>query len=105
MINNLSDFLVVVVVFILLMAGDKNAGNTAKSIGRFLGELRKRQNEFKTELMRELNSVDNTNSVPPSSSNFKYVKVTNQDRVRELEAQIKRLQEELERLKASDGKN
>ncbi|AAK40804.1 Hypothetical protein SSO0483 [Saccharolobus solfataricus P2] len=105
MISNLSDFLVVVVVFILLMAGDKNAGNTTKSIGRFLGEIRKRQNEFKNELMRELNSVEATNNTPFTGSNFKYVKVTNQERVKELEAQIKRLQEELERLKASDGKN
>ncbi|QGA67576.1 twin-arginine translocase TatA/TatE family subunit [Sulfolobus sp. E11-6] len=105
MISNLSDFLVVIVVFILLMAGDKNAGNTAKSIGRFLGEIRKRQNEFKTELMRELNSVEDTNNTQLTGASFKYVKVANQERIKELEAQIKRLQEELERLKASDGKN
>ncbi|WP_338600753.1 hypothetical protein V6M85_12590 [Sulfolobus tengchongensis] len=100
MINNLSDFLVVVVVFILLMAGDKNAGKTARSIGKFLGEMKKRQEEFRSELMRELNSVDEN-----PTTTFKYVKSVSEDRVKELEAKIRQLQEELERLKTSDGKN
>ena len=101
MIGNLGDFLVVVVVFILLMAGDKNAAKNAKSIGKFLGELRRRQNEFKNELMRELNSIDEDEKVVQS----KYVRDLSQDRVKELEMKIKQLQEELQRLKNSGGKN
>lgn len=101
MIGNLGDFLVVVVVFILLMAGDKNAAKNAKSIGKFLGELRSRQNEFKNELMRELNSIDEDEKVVQS----KYVRDLSQDRVKELEMKIRQLQEELQRLKSSGGKN
>ena len=101
MIGNLGDFLVVVVVFILLMAGDKNAAKNAKSIGKFLGELRRRQNEFKNELMRELNSIDEDEKVVQS----KYVRDLSQDRVKELEMKIRQLQEELQRLKSSGGKN
>ncbi|MEM4884019.1 MAG: hypothetical protein QXO77_00660 [Saccharolobus sp.] len=101
MIGNLGDFLVVVVVFILLMAGDKNAAKNAKSIGKFLGELRRRQNEFKNELMRELNSIDEDEKVVQ----YKYVRDLSQDRVKELEMKIKQLQEELQRLKNSGGKN
>lgn len=102
MIGNLGDFLVVVVVFILLMAGDKNAAKNAKSIGKFLGELRSRQNEFKNELMRELNSIDEDEKVVQYN---KYVRDLSQDRVKELEMKIKQLQEELQRLKNSGGKN
>lgn len=101
MISNVGDFLVVLVVFILLLAGDKNAGKTAKSIGKFLSQLRKSQEEFKNELIREINSIDDN----VNNTNFKYIRNVSQDRVRELEMKIKELQEELQRLKNNGGKN
>jgi sec-independent protein translocase protein TatA len=102
MISNVGDFLVVLVVFILLLAGDKNAGKTAKSIGKFLSQLRKSQEEFKNELIREINNIDD-NYV--NNTNFKYIRNVSQDKVRELEMRIKELQEELQRLKNNGGKN
>ncbi|AOL15911.1 hypothetical protein BFU36_03315 [Sulfolobus sp. A20] len=107
MLNNVNDFLVVLVVFVLLMAGQKDVGNTAKSIGRFIGELKKRQEEFRTELMRELNSAsleDEKVNIPT-----KYVKsvnnTNNDEKVKEIEMKIRQLQEELKRLKNDGGKN
>ncbi|BDB97529.1 hypothetical protein [Saccharolobus caldissimus] len=101
MISNVGDFLVVLVVFILLLAGDKNAGKTAKSIGKFLSQLRKSQEEFKNELIREINNIDDN----VNNTNFRYIRNVSQDRVRELELRIKELQEELQRLKNNGGKN
>ncbi|ABP94969.1 MULTISPECIES: twin-arginine translocase TatA/TatE family subunit [Metallosphaera] len=119
MIGSISDLLIMVVVAILLLGGEKDLSGTVKNLGRTLSELRKRQNDFKNELMRELSESGDITQEAKRSLSFNsdvtpavrplpratQSTVPDDPRIRQLEEQIKRLQAELERLKKGDGKN
>jgi hypothetical protein len=119
MFGSLSDTLIVLIVAILLLGGEKNLAGTLKNLGKTLGELKRRQDEFKRELTRELSGLgevtEETKTTLASTSSQvtpavrpmarRQTEVSSQDKVREIEEQIKRLQAELERLKLGDGKN
>ncbi|BCS92960.1 twin-arginine translocase TatA/TatE family subunit [Metallosphaera javensis (ex Sakai et al. 2022)] len=116
MIGSLSDLLIMVIVAILLLGGEKDLSGTVKNLGRTLSELRKRQNDFKNELMRELSesgditqeakrSLSFNTDVPAVRPVSRVTQAPEDPRIRQLEDQIRKLQAELERLKKGDGKN
>ncbi|MEL9970279.1 MAG: twin-arginine translocase TatA/TatE family subunit [Metallosphaera sp.] len=117
MIGSLSDALIMVIVAILLLGGEKNLSGTVRNLGRTLSELRKKQNEFKNEIMRELSEggdiTQETRSALSFDSEVPEVRPairprptqTEDPRIKQLEDQIKKLQAEVERLKKGDGKN
>ena len=112
MMGNISDTLVLVLIAILLLSGQKDVAGTLRNLGKTIEEFKKRQNEFKSELLRELNE---TNEIPKSiareisSEDYynRYLKPTqsSNEKIRELEEQIAKLRLELERMKKGDGKN
>ncbi|MCI4455195.1 MAG: twin-arginine translocase TatA/TatE family subunit [Sulfolobus sp.] len=123
MISNLEDTLIVLLVALLLFGGDKKAVESVKNLGKMWGEFKRRQEELKRELMRELNEASEpirqvgsevskgvseagqTYYVRPYSN---FTPSNSEDKIRKLEEEIRRLQAELERLKAverKDGKN
>jgi len=57
MISNLEDTLVILLVALLLFGGDKKAVESVKNLGKMWGEFRRRQEELKRELIRELNEA------------------------------------------------
>ncbi|AWS00500.1 twin-arginine translocase TatA/TatE family subunit [Metallosphaera hakonensis] len=117
MIGSLSDALIMIIVAILLLGGEKNLSGTMRNLGRTLSELRKRQNDFKNELMRELSDTGEVTQDIKGSLSFdseirpmvKSVSKVNYQpvdpKIQQLENEIRRLQAELERLKKGDGKN
>ena len=112
MMGNISDTLILVIIAILLLAGEKDVVSTARNIGKTIEEFRRRQNEFKNELLREL---DETTDVHRSivkdmtyDDNYEYVRSppqTSNEKIKELEEQINKLKSEVERLKKGNGKN
>lgn len=116
MIGSLSDALIMIIVAILLLGGEKNLSGTMRNLGRTLSELRKRQNDFKNELMRELSDTGEVTQDIKGSLSFdseirpmvKSVSKVNYQpvdpKIQQLENEIRRLQAELERLKKGDGK-
>ncbi|MCY0883859.1 MAG: twin-arginine translocase TatA/TatE family subunit [Acidianus infernus] len=113
MIGDISDTLILVLVAILLLSGQKDVADTVRNLGKTIEEFRRKQNEFKTELLRELNE---TNEIPKSIAREisledyynRYLKKPTQasnEKIRELEEQIAKLRLELERMKKGDGKN
>ncbi|QKR00574.1 twin-arginine translocase TatA/TatE family subunit [Metallosphaera tengchongensis] len=117
MIGSLSDALIMVIVAILLLGGEKNLSGTVRNLGKTLSELRKRQDEFKRELMKELSETGditqevrndlsfNSNSGPMVRPLYNLPKTSEEEKIKQLEEQIRRMQAELERLKKGDGKN
>ncbi len=125
MLSNISDFIIVLVVGILLLSGQKDVGGTVKNIGKALTQLKKTQEEFRQELARELNGLGDVaeetrkSVVTDVTSTYNRVSkispqplrgVSNtsdskEDKIRQLEDEIKRLQLELERLKQNGSKN
>jgi sec-independent protein translocase protein TatA len=119
MISSLEDTLILLLVALLLFGGDKKALESVKSLGKMWGELKKRQEELKQELIRELNETSEPfNQVkreilydpPPTVRPYQRTTginspLNNEERIRKLEEEIRRLQAELERLKKNDGKN
>ncbi|BFH73668.1 hypothetical protein SJAV_16120 [Sulfurisphaera javensis] len=113
MIGSLDDFLIVVLVGILLFAGDKNSVNSIKSVLKGYNEFKKRRDELVAELRREINDIAEESSTPirdvsqhfkqgVESLNNSYLQARNnfQDmKVKLLEERIKELEEEIEKLK------
>lgn len=102
MLGSLSDTLIIIVVAILLLGGEKDISGTVRNIGKYWNELRRSENDFKKEITKELDQMDlgidmNTDSRP--------YRQTSDTRVRELERQVRELQEELERMKKQNGTN
>ncbi|WP_162569067.1 Sec-independent protein translocase subunit TatA/TatB [Acidianus sulfidivorans] len=111
MIGNISDIIVVLIVGVLLLGGEKNVPQVMRNLGKAYEEFRKRQSEFTSELSRELKSIDeirndgNQELVKPISYRNYYQNTYNNNKINELENEIKRLQAELERLKKDGNKN
>jgi len=117
-IGSLDDFLIVVLVALLLFAGDKNA-SSIKNLFKAYNEYKRRRNELTAELRRELNEIANesTSPVREVSNQFKsginelntYTRTSYEDmRMKLLEERIRQLEDELRKLKesknGSDGK-
>lgn len=112
MVGDFFQTLILIMIAILLLAGEKDVASVARNIGKAIEELKRRQSEIKNELMRELNEVDEVNrSVVREMTyddSYKYVRPSSQassERIKELEEQINKLKLEIERLKKGDGKN
>lgn len=113
MIGNLDDFLIVLLVGILLFAGDKNSAGSLKNLLKSYNEFKKKRDELILELRRELNEVTEEAVTPVKevSSSFRtgineinntYNEARNnfQDvRAKLLEERIKEIEEELKKLK------
>lgn len=122
MIGNLADTAILLLVIILLLAGEKNVSETIRNVGKFYQELRRRQIEFTSELRRELASL---NEIRPDEVSHEVRNVSHEmrselvrqvsfnspvyqrynDKIAQLESEIKRLKAELERLKQDGNKN
>ena len=109
MIGSLDDFLIVVLVALLLFAGDKNA-SSVKNLFKAYNEYKKRRDELTAELRRELNEIINetTSSVREVSNQFRSsvnelntnVRSSFDDiRIKLLEERIRQLEDELRKLK------
>ncbi len=122
MISNLTDALVVLVVFILLMGGERDISGHIKEIGKFVGNIRKAESNFRRELARELNLEelgagelagvrgDMSRAFADGADPPRAPRASPQDaRVRELEEEVRRLRAELEELRSrarsEDGRN
>ncbi|BDC17282.1 twin-arginine translocase TatA/TatE family subunit [Acidianus sp. HS-5] len=110
MLGNISDAAIIILVAILLLAGQKDVGGTIRNLGKTLEEMKKKQEDFRQEFMRELNETGEvSNSIKKDLSDAPIIKPyhqqTNDHKIEQLEDEIKRLQSELERLKNSDRKN
>jgi len=100
LLGSLSDTLIIIVVAILLLGGEKDISGTVRNIGKYWNELRRSESDFKNEITKELDQMDpgidmNANSRP--------YRQTSDARVMELERQVRELQEELERMKKQNG--
>lgn len=103
MLGNLSDTLIIIIVAVLLLAGEKDLSGTMKNIGKYWNQLRRSESDFRNEITRELNGIDmDLDSAVSSSKPFMQA---SDARVRELERQVRELQEELERMKKENGKD
>ncbi|MCL4344410.1 MAG: translocase [Nitrososphaerota archaeon] len=95
MLGSLSDTLIIIVVAILLLGGEKDISGTVKNIGKYWNQIRNSENDFRKEITRELSDMDmNMNDPPRQASDI---------RVRQLERQVRELQDELERMKKKNG--
>ncbi|WP_187152705.1 Sec-independent protein translocase subunit TatA/TatB [Acidianus manzaensis] len=111
MIGNISDIIIVLIVGVLLIGGEKNAPQVMRNLGKAYEEFRRRQSEFTAELNKELKSIDDIRnegnqelikqiSYTPQQQSYSY-----NNKISQLEEEIKRLQSELERLKKDGNKN
>ncbi|MEW9492561.1 MAG: translocase [Candidatus Aramenus sulfurataquae] len=126
MIGNISDFLIVLIVGILLLSGQKDISSTAKNIGKTLNQLKRTQEQFRQELAREINGglgdvAEETKKSVVTDVTPMYRRVNKispqpvttlpsngnkqEDKIKQIEDEIKRLQMELERLKQNGNKN
>ncbi|AWR95854.1 twin-arginine translocase TatA/TatE family subunit [Acidianus brierleyi] len=112
MLSNISDMIIIIIVGILLLGGEKDISGTVRNLGRTFQEFKKRQEEFRNELTREINNVGDiprqagqslVNDV--SSSYSRRYNSYNQEKINQLEEEIRKMQAELERLKKNGGKN
>jgi sec-independent protein translocase protein TatA len=112
MISDITDFLILIFVAILLFSGDPNVKETARTIGKALGELKKRQNELQQQLKKEIFEQveeplkESGEEVLRSANTNLYIKpiyYVEDEKIRILEAKIKQLEEELERLRNEKG--
>jgi sec-independent protein translocase protein TatA len=95
LLGSLSDTLIIIVVAILLLGGEKDISGTVKNIGKYWNQIRNSENDFRKEITRELSDMDmNMNDPPRQASDI---------RVRQLERQVRELQDELERMKKKNG--
>jgi len=102
LLSNLSDTLILIIVAVLLLAGEKDLSGTMKNIGKYWDQLRRSETDFKNEIIREVNGIDMDLDSTVSSSR-PFVQASDA-RIRELERQVRELQEELERMKKENGK-
>jgi|GEM_PF-418742 len=119
MIGSLTDALIVVIVAILLLGGERDISGHVRELGKFVGNLRRSEREFRRELMRELNAeelrgigdevargvagdVGAEVRAGPARARPHAGQPTAPDdpRVRELEEEVRRLREELEALRS-----
>ncbi|MBW9141544.1 MAG: translocase [Candidatus Aramenus sp.] len=125
MLDNISDFLIVLIVGILLLSGQKDISGTVKNIGKTLNQLKRTQEQFRQELAREINGlgdvVEETKKSVVTDVTPTYRRVNKispqpvttlpsngnkqEDKIKQIEDEIKRLQMELERLKQNGNKN
>lgn len=112
MLSNISDMMIIIIVGILLLGGEKDISGTVRNLGRTFQEFKKRQEEFRNELTREINNIGDIPkqagqdliSDVSSSYNRKYNSY-NQEKINQLEEEIRKMQAELERLKKNGSKN
>jgi len=119
MIGSLTDVLIVVVVAILLLGGERDVSGQVKELGKFVGNLRKSEQEFRKEITRELNMEELTGigdevargvagdvgaearAGPARARPYARQPTAPDDpHVRELEEEVRRLREEIEELKS-----
>ncbi|MGC8661204.1 MAG: Sec-independent protein translocase subunit TatA/TatB [Nitrososphaeria archaeon] len=100
MLGSLSDTLIIIVVAILLLGGEKDISGTVRNIGKYWNELRRSESDFKNEITKELDQVDLGIDMNSTSRPYRQ---TSDARVMELERQVRELQEELERMKKQNG--
>ena len=108
MLGNLTDTLILVFVAILLLGGEKDLSGTFRKIGKWWGELKRSEEEFRKEINRELSGIDMSYSFTddsPSGSFGSYASSESEIKIRELERQVRELQEEIRRLKRENGEN
>ncbi|MGC8695256.1 MAG: hypothetical protein ACP5UD_02460 [Conexivisphaera sp.] len=126
MLGSLTDALIVIVVAILLLGGERDVSGHVKEIGKLIGNIRKSERDFRNEITRELNleeltgigdevtrgvagdvegmgrgaggtgGVSRARPYPRGSS----VQPQQDARVRELEEEVRRLRMELEELRS-----
>jgi len=53
--GSLTDALIVIVVAMLLLGGERDIPGQVRELGKFAGNLRRSEQEFRREIMRELN--------------------------------------------------
>ena len=110
MLGNISDTAIIILVAILLLAGQKDIAGTIRNLGKTFEEIKRRQEEFRQELTRELSEAGEiTGSIKKDLSDEPIIRPYYQQsqdyKIKQLEDEIRRLQSELERLKKGDGKN
>ncbi len=105
MLGSLTDTLILVFIAILLLGGEGDLSGTFRKFGKWWGELKRSEEEFKKEITKELSDIDMNYSFNDNISN-NFRSYTNNDiRVKELERQVRELQEEVKRLKKENGEN
>jgi sec-independent protein translocase protein TatA len=119
MIGSLTDTLILIAVAILLLGGERDISGQLRELGKFLGNLRRSEQEFRRELMRELNVEElrgiggevargvagdvgaEVRAWPARARPYAGQPTAPDDpRVRELEEEVRRLREELEALRS-----
>ncbi len=106
MIGSLTDTLILIVAAILLLGGEKDLSGAIRNIGRYWQQMKRAETDFRKELNRELSEVDMNIEEPPkqySRPSYAAQRTADEARIRELEMQVKELQEELERLRRENG--
>ncbi|MGC8970377.1 MAG: twin-arginine translocase TatA/TatE family subunit [Conexivisphaera sp.] len=111
MLGSLTDALVVVVVAILLLSGERDLSGHLREIGKFVGNLRRSEQELRRELSRELNLGELAGigrdaaavglEEPPARRPPQPRR--DDERVRELEEEVRRLRAEIEELRRRAG--
>ncbi|MEM3854092.1 MAG: hypothetical protein QXG99_00935, partial [Conexivisphaerales archaeon] len=90
MLGSLSDTLIIIVVAILLLGGEKDISGTVKNIGKYWNQIRSSENNFKREITRELNQVDPEINMNDMFTGNVYRQTSSNDaRVRDLERQVR----------------
>ncbi|MGC8664774.1 MAG: twin-arginine translocase TatA/TatE family subunit [Nitrososphaeria archaeon] len=108
MLGSLTDTLILVFIAILLLGGEGDLSGTFRKVGKWWGELKRSEEEFRKEITKELGDIDVNYSFTDNSNSGRSFKgyTSNQDiRVQELERQVRELQEEVKRLKKENGEN
>ncbi|MGC9192190.1 MAG: twin-arginine translocase TatA/TatE family subunit [Conexivisphaera sp.] len=116
MLGSLTDALVVVVVAILLLSGERDLSGHLREIGKFVGNLRRSEQELRRELSRELNLGElNLGELAGIGRDAAAVGLEepparrppqprrDDERVRELEEEVRRLRAEIEELRRRAG--
>ncbi len=106
MLGSLTDTLILVFVAILLLGGEGDLSGTFRKFGKWWGELKRSEEEFRKEITKELSDMDmNYSFTDNSTASRSYTNSNNDIRVKELERQVRELQEEVKRLKKENGEN
>lgn len=98
MIGSLANTLLLIAVAILLIGGQGDISVAVRKIGRYWQQLRMAGASFREELAKELEE-----DRPDSAGQNTGVQLYYEKRISELEAQLRELQEEIERLRRENG--